>query len=81
MQAAAADEEACVVDRGQLVPGRQRDDQIAMNAPPRARRYNQTAIPRAREGCDGALDLAGVAHVDRVNSTLSDGATAWIEPN
>ena len=33
-QAAAGDEEAFGVDRGQLVPGRQRDDQIAMNAPP-----------------------------------------------
>ena len=30
-QAAAGDEEAVGVDRGQLVPGRQRDDQIAMN--------------------------------------------------
>ena len=29
-QAAGGDEEAFVVDRGQLVPGRQRDDQIAM---------------------------------------------------
>ena len=30
-QAAAGDEEAVGVDRGQLVPRRQRDDQIAMN--------------------------------------------------
>ena len=29
-QAAGGDEEAFVVDRGQLVPGRKRDDQIAM---------------------------------------------------
>ena len=33
-QAAAGDEEALEVDRGQFVPGRQRDDQIAMNASP-----------------------------------------------
>ena len=33
-QAAGGDEESFVVDRGQFVPGRQRDDQIAMNAPP-----------------------------------------------
>ena len=30
-QAAAGDEETFAVDRGQLVPGRQRDDQFAMN--------------------------------------------------
>ena len=30
-QAAGDDEVACVVDRGQLVPGRQLDDQIAVN--------------------------------------------------
>ena len=67
-QAAAGDEEAVGVDRGQLVPGRQRDDQIAMN-----RRANALAVTirppfeRAREGRDGALDLAGVAHVDRAH--------------
>ena len=33
----------------------------------RARRHDQTAIRRAREGRDGALDLAGVAHIDRVD--------------
>ena len=33
-QAAGSDEEAFPIDRRQLVPGRQRDDQIAMNAPP-----------------------------------------------
>ena len=40
------------------MPGRQRDDQIAMNAASRARRHDQAAIRRAREGRDGALDLA-----------------------
>ena len=33
-QAAAGDEVASVVDRGQFVPGRKRDDQLAMDAPP-----------------------------------------------
>ena len=33
----------------------------------RARRHDQAAIRRAREGRDGALDLAGVAHVDRAD--------------
>ena len=66
-QAAAGDEEAVEVDRGQFVPGRQRDDQIAMNHRQRARRHDQTAIRGAREGRDGALDLARVAHVDRAH--------------
>ena len=56
-----------VVDRGQFVPGRQRDDQIAMRARQRARRHDQAAIRGAREGRDGALDLAGVAHIDRAH--------------
>ena len=66
-QAAGGDERAFVVDCGQLVPGRQRDDQIAMKPRGRARRHDQAAIRSAREGRDGALDLAGVAHVDRVD--------------
>ena len=57
-QAAAGDEVASVVDRGQLVPGRQRDDQLAMTHRQRARRHDQAAIAGAREGRDGALDLA-----------------------
>ena len=63
------------------MPGRQRDDQIAMKPSLPRRRHDQTAIRSAREGRDGALDLAGVAHVDRVTSTLSDGATAWMTAN
>jgi hypothetical protein len=43
-QAAGGDEVPVGVDRGQLVPGRQRDDQIAMNRRQRAPRYDQTAI-------------------------------------
>ena len=62
-QAAGGDEEAFVVDRGQLVPGRQRDDQIAMNAPPTrspsrsgrhsgsARRPRRRARSRRRRAC------------------------------
>ena len=66
-QAAGGDEEAIGVDRGQFVPGRKRDDQIAMNDRRRARRHDQAAIRGARECRDGALDLAGVAHVDRAH--------------
>jgi hypothetical protein len=31
--------------------------------------------------CDGALDFAGIAHADRLNSIRNDGATAWTAPN
>src|SRR5439155_18905702 len=53
------------VDRGQLVLGRQRDDQIAMTLRQLASRQDQTGIRRAREGRDGALDLGRIADVDR----------------
>ena len=49
------------------MPGRDRDDQIAMSDRRRARRHDQAAIRGAREGHDGALDLAGIAHVDRAH--------------
>ena len=65
-QAAGGDEGAVGVDGGQLVPGRQRDDQIAMNrrCPPASRSVRHSA---SREGRDGALDFAGVAHVERAH--------------
>ena len=53
-QAAGGDEEAFGVDRGQLVPGRQRDDQIAMKrcgtrSPSRSGRHSERARrPRRR---------------------------------
>jgi hypothetical protein len=43
-QAAFGAEVAFVKDRGQLVPCRKRDDQIAMNHHQRARRHDQAAI-------------------------------------
>src|SRR5262249_5513973 len=55
------------VDGGQFVPGRRRDDQIAMSNRERARRYDQAAIRRARKCRDGALDLASVARIDRAD--------------
>ena len=64
-QAAAGDEKTSEVDRGQLVPGGQCDDQFAITYRGSARRNDQTAIRRAREGRDGALDFVGVACVDR----------------
>ena len=47
------------------MPGRQRDDQIAMNDRPRSPRRDQAAIRGARECGDGALDLVGVAQPER----------------
>src|SRR5262249_57591552 len=47
------------------MPGRKRDDQIAMNLRRRARRDNQTAIRGPPAGRDPTLDLRCVAHVDR----------------
>ena len=64
-QATAGDEVASVIDRGQLMPGRKRDDQLAMTYRQRARRHYQAAILGACNGRDGPLDLGRVAHVDR----------------
>src|SRR5262249_60805089 len=82
-KAAAGDEVASVVDRRQFVPGRKRDNQLAMEYRPRARRDDQAAIRGTRECRDGALDLAGVAHTDRTylhpeggRHGLDDGALA-----
>src|SRR5262249_58526234 len=63
----AANEVGFEVDGGKFVPGRKRDDQIAMNRRQRTRSHDQAAIRRAREGRDGAFDLDGVAHVDRAH--------------
>src|SRR5262249_49227515 len=76
-QAAGGDEVAVEVDRGQLVPDRQLDDQIAIKRRGGALRHDQSATRRAREGRDGTLDLAGVAHVDRVDPPLGRGRQGW----
>jgi hypothetical protein len=47
------------------MPGRERDDQIALNDRQWGCRHDQAAIRLARELCDGALDFAGGAHADR----------------
>ena len=72
-QAAAGDKEAFEVDRGQFVPGRKPDDQIAMNLRQRAPCHDYAAIRGVRECSDGALDLAGIAH-DAVVSPFSQPA-------
>ncbi len=81
-QAAGGDEGAFEVDRGQLVPGRQRDDQIAMNAPPT--RSAVTIRPPFGERAKAAT-ARSISPASRMltglTSTLSDGATAWMTPN
>src|SRR5215831_11753240 len=64
-QPPSGSEGALVVDSGQLVPRRKRDDQIAMKHCWRTRRHDQTAIWNARESRYRVLELAGVAEVDR----------------
>ena len=81
-QAAGGDEEAFEVDRGQLVPGRQRDDQIAMNASPTA--LAVTIRPPFGERAKAAT-ARSISPASRMltglTSTPSDGATAWMAPN
>ena len=66
-QATAGHEVASVVDRGQFVPGRKRDDQIAMNRRQRARRRDQAAIRPAREGREGALEAMMTSGASEIN--------------
>ena len=69
------------VDRGQFMPGRKRDDQIAMKRRQRAPRHDQAAVRGARERRDGALDLDASRTLIGLNSTPNEGATVWIAPN
>src|SRR2546423_837023 len=64
-EAAGVDEGTLGVDRGQLVPRRQGDDQIAMKLRQPASGYDQAVISGARKSCDGTLDLGRIAQVDR----------------
>jgi hypothetical protein len=66
-QTAVSNEGALEVDRGHLVAGRKRNNQIAMNECDRAPSYDQAAVVRTREGCDAALDFAGVLRADRTH--------------
>jgi hypothetical protein len=80
-QATTSGEDAFEVDRGQFVPGRKCDDQFAMAHPGCARRNDQAAVGRLREGRDGALDLSGVVQLTGLTSILRDGATACMVAN
>src|SRR6516162_3145280 len=63
-QGAFRDAKAVGVDGGQLVLRGELCDQMTMNRRRCAPCYNQTAIWRACESRDAALDLVGVAHID-----------------
>ena len=69
------------VDRGQSMPRRERDDQLAMSSSPTARRHDQTAVRRERERGERALDLARIAHVDRAAPPRRATAPRWIAAN
>src|SRR5262249_61089289 len=64
-QSAGSDIVPFVIDRGQLGPGRQRAEQIAMKHRQRTPRHDQPAIRGTREGRHSTLNLARVALVDR----------------
>src|SRR5262249_8132662 len=63
-KAAAGDVEALRIDSRQSMPGRQRDNQIAVSGCQSASRYDQTVIWGTREGRDSALDLAWIAYAE-----------------
>ena len=78
-QAAAGDEEAVGIDRGQPVPGRQRDDQIAMKRPSVALAVTIRPPFGARANAATARSISPASRTSiGLTSTPSDGATAWI---
>ena len=65
-ETAGAREIAEWIDCGQTVAGSKRNNQLAMRAHRRTNGQNdQTDIRRRRERIQGALDFAGLTHVDR----------------
>src|SRR5262245_15042484 len=64
-QAAAASEVRERINRGQSVACCKRDDQMAMSRQRRSPNNDQAAIRCACECSDAALNLPGIAHVDR----------------
>src|SRR6516164_4687989 len=55
------------IDCRQLVLRRKLDDQFSIHRSSRGPRHDQAAICRAREGCDAAFNLSGVANPDRTH--------------
>ena len=63
------------------MPGRQRDNQFAMNVANRARRYDPAARRRASDSRTAFSISDALRTSIGLNSTPSDGATAWIMAN
>ena len=75
-QAAGLDEEAIGINRGQPVPRRERDDQLALNGRDRADPHDQTVVRPAREfGESRASALAPTARSIGLASTPSSDAS------
>src|SRR5262249_25756564 len=77
-QAAGVDEDTIVVDRGQLVAGRQLDDQVAMKPyrPPPVTIRPPFGV-RAKAATARSISAAPLT-LTGLTSTRSDGATAWM---
>jgi hypothetical protein len=75
-QAARTGKIAEGVDRGQLVPGRQRGERPRMVRPELARRQDQSAIRTLREVRNGTLDFPGGRIRSQLFSTLAKGGRA-----
>src|SRR5262244_4584858 len=75
------DQSALKVHCGQLVPVRQRDDQLAMKLRECTCRQNHAGVRRARERLIArSIPLASCTSIAR-SSTPKDGATDWIAPH
>jgi len=66
---------ALIVDRGQPVLRCQGDDQIAIKDGPGASSHDQPAIWTTCEGCEGALDFAGIVQVHGAHVDCNGGDT------
>ena len=75
------DEEAVRVNRGQAVPGRKRNYELAMTDRRCASRNNETAIWGLREGGMPRSISPASREPSGLTSTPSDGATVWIAAN
>ena len=63
-QTAGSGVKAGVLDRGQAMLGRQRDDQIALDSRPGGADHDDAAVGTLRERRKAALDLVSIAHAD-----------------
>src|SRR5262249_20959694 len=64
-KAASVEEYSARIDRGQPVPGRKRDDEIAVKGCEGTRRDDHATVRATRESSDATLNFAGTPHADR----------------